>query len=116
MILDRMDNAPDEYTFEMQRRELEEVLKEFKEVETAIECSARTLSFVQEVFHFALKAVIHPQFPLYDIMEQKLKPRCAQALRRAFLLCDNDGDNRLNEAEINAFQVLDYVTCHTKVK
>ncbi|CAD7698024.1 unnamed protein product [Ostreobium quekettii] len=101
----KMDNAPDEYSFEIQRLQLEELLKEFREIETAIECSARTLSFVQEVFHFVLKAVIHPQLPLYDTMNQKLKPRCAQALRRVFLLCDHDRDNRLSEREINAFQI-----------
>lgn len=101
----RMDLAPDQYAFDLQRAQLEELLKEHREIETAIECSAPTLSLVQEVFHFALKAVVHPQYPLYDTINQRLKPRCTQAFRRVFLLCDVDKDNRLNEEEINAFQV-----------
>lgn len=101
----RLDLAPDETTFGQQRKFLEELLKEFREVETAIECSARLMQFVQEVFHFALKAVCHPQHPLYDTINQRLKPRCAQALRRIFILCDRDQDNRMDEAELNDFQV-----------
>ena len=101
----RMDLAPDEAAFETQRRFLEELLKEYREVETAIECSARNMQYVQEVFHFALKAVCHPQFPLYDTINQRLKPRCSQALRRIFLLCDRDRDSRLDEDELNEFQV-----------
>lgn len=101
----RMDVAPDQQTFENQRKFLEELLKEFREVETAIECSAKSLNFVQEAFHFALKAVVHPQFPLYDTANQRLKPRCSQALRRIFLLCDRDRDNKLDEIELNDFQV-----------
>ncbi|CAD7702961.1 unnamed protein product [Ostreobium quekettii] len=101
----KMDNAPEEYSLEMQRRQLDELVKEFRQVETAIECSAQSYSFVQEVFQFTLKAVIFPQLPLYDNMSQKLRPRCAQALRRVFMLCDHDRDGRLNEREINAFQI-----------
>lgn len=101
----RMDLAPDEMAFESQRKFLEELLKEYREVETAIECSARCMQYVQEVFHFALKAVCHPQFPLYDTINQRLKPRCSQALKRVFLLCDRDKDNLLDEEELNDFQV-----------
>ena len=101
----RMDTAPYEEAFESQRKFLEELLKEYREVETAIECSARNMHYVQEVFHFALKAVCHPQFPLYDTINQRLKPRCSQALRRIFLLCDRDKDGRLDEEELNEFQV-----------
>lgn len=100
-----MDLEPDQYALDLQRGQLEELLKEYREIETAIECSAQTLSMVQEAFHFALKAVVHPQFPLYDTINQRLRPRCTQALRRVFLLCDVDKDNKLNEDEINAFQV-----------
>lgn len=83
-------------------------MQEFRQVETAIECSARTLNYVQEVFHFALKAVCHPQYPLYDTLKQQIKIRCAQALKRIFLICDHDGDGKLNEKELNAFQVFIY--------
>ena len=37
-----------------------------KEVETCVECSAKTPINVLEVVHFAQKAVTHPLAPLYD--------------------------------------------------
>jgi len=40
-----------------------------KEVETCVECSAKELLNVSEVFYFAQKAVLHPTAPLYDSRE-----------------------------------------------
>lgn len=37
-----------------------------QEVETCVECSAKTPLNVSEVFYFAQKAVLHPTAPLYD--------------------------------------------------
>ncbi|KDD71963.1 hypothetical protein H632_c4089p0, partial [Helicosporidium sp. ATCC 50920] len=70
-----------------------------------MECSARRLLFVGEVFYYALRAVVHPMAPLYDAESGALRPLCARALRRIFLLCDTDGDGELSDAELNAFQV-----------
>jgi Ras family protein T1 len=70
-----------------------------------MECSARKLQFVGEVFYYALKAVVHPMAPLYEPEAQQLRPLCARALKRVFLLCDRDGDGALSDAELNAFQV-----------
>lgn len=40
-----------------------------QEVETCVECSAKQLLNVSEVFYFAQKAVLHPTAPLYDSRE-----------------------------------------------
>jgi hypothetical protein len=35
-------------------------------------------------------AVVHPMAPLYEPESQTLRPLCAKALKRIFLLCDKD--------------------------
>ena len=81
------------------------IVKTYPQIETCMECSAKKLQFVGEVFYYAMKAVIHPMAPLYEPEAQKLRPLCARALKRIFMLCDTDGDGILNDAELNAFQV-----------
>ncbi|KAG1469580.1 hypothetical protein G6F56_003178 [Rhizopus delemar] len=80
------------------------IMNEFKEVETCVECSARQLLNVSEVFYFAQKAVLHPTAPLYDSREHILKPQCVEALKRIFKLCDTDKDDILSDNELNEFQ------------
>ncbi|ORE09753.1 mitochondrial Rho GTPase [Rhizopus microsporus var. microsporus] len=77
---------------------------EDEEVETCVECSAKQLLNVSEVFYFAQKAVLHPTAPLYDSREHVLKPQCVEALKRIFKLCDTDKDDVLNDDELNEFQ------------
>jgi hypothetical protein len=58
------------------------------------------------VFFLAQKAALYPTAPLFDKESQTLKPRCARALKRIFILCDRDRDGALSDAELNDFQVL----------
>lgn len=44
--------------------------------------------------------------PLFDNENQGLTDRCLRALRRIFVLSDRDMDDALDDAELNAFQVL----------
>jgi len=81
------------------------IMRQFREIETCIECSSANLVQVPEVFYFAQKAVLHPTAPLFDQETQALKPRCVRALKRIFILCDHDMDGALNDAELNDFQV-----------
>ncbi|XP_022954184.1 mitochondrial Rho GTPase 2 isoform X2 [Cucurbita moschata] len=81
------------------------IMKQFREIETCIECSAATLLQVPEVFYYAQRAVLHPTAPLFDLERQSLKPRCKNALRRIFTLCDRDMDGALSDEELNEFQV-----------
>ncbi len=132
------------------------IVKAYPQIETCMECSAKKLQFVGEVFYYALKAgeargrseqgagapmhavlhsaassprfrcwalsagacqpclppashskvsqpfwhqnslpamptaVVHPMAPLYEPERQALRPLCAKALKRIFLLCDKD--------------------------
>ncbi|GLT90297.1 hypothetical protein SLE2022_082390 [Rubroshorea leprosula] len=94
---------------EQQQVSLEQVMspimQQFREIETCIECSAFKHIQIPEVFYYAQKAVLHPTGPLFDQESQTLKPRCVRALKRIFILCDNDRDGALSDAELNDFQV-----------
>ncbi|KAK1294991.1 Rac-like GTP-binding protein RAC2 [Acorus calamus] len=94
---------------ELQQMSLEQamspIMQQFREIETCIECSALKQIQVPEVFYYAQKAVLHPTAPLFDQETQTLRPRCVRALKRIFILCDNDRDGSLSDAELNDFQV-----------
>ncbi|XP_013113846.1 mitochondrial Rho GTPase isoform X2 [Stomoxys calcitrans] len=80
------------------------IMEEFPEVESCVECSAKTLHNISEMFYYAQKAVLHPTSPLYVMDEQDLTPACKKSLVRIFKICDIDGDNLLNDYELNLFQ------------
>ncbi|KJE94590.1 rho 1 protein [Capsaspora owczarzaki ATCC 30864] len=80
------------------------IMRQYKEVETCVECSAKALQNIPEVFYYAQKSVLHPTAPLYDAKTSELKPDCVAALRRIFHLCDVGKDNALSDSELNAFQ------------
>ncbi|XP_034949325.1 mitochondrial Rho GTPase isoform X1 [Chelonus insularis] len=80
------------------------IMKEFSEIESCIECSAKTLQNISEMFYYAQKAVLHPTTPLYNYDTQELTEECKAALQRIFKICDFDNDGLLNDMELNAFQ------------
>ncbi|KAJ1719719.1 ERMES complex Ca(2+)-binding regulatory GTPase gem1 [Coemansia erecta] len=80
------------------------IMNEYREIEICVECSAKALLNVSELFYFAQKAVLHPTRPLYDARDHAMKSKCSEALVRIFRLCDVDGDGILNDAELNEFQ------------
>ncbi|XP_047509792.1 mitochondrial Rho GTPase isoform X1 [Pieris napi] len=81
-----------------------DIAEEYPEVDRCIECSAKTLTNVSEMFYNAQKAVLHPIHPIYSIEEQELTERCKKALSRIFKICDLDGDGVLDDYEITLFQ------------
>jgi Ras family protein T1 len=80
------------------------LMAEFPTVETCIECSARALINVAEVFYFAVKSVMHPSQPLYGGAEHTLTPPCLRALQRIFRHIDADNDGYLDDGELTRFQ------------
>ncbi|XP_022372629.1 mitochondrial Rho GTPase 2 isoform X5 [Enhydra lutris kenyoni] len=42
------------------------VMNQFPEIETCVQCSAKNLRNISELFYYAQKAVLHPTAPLYD--------------------------------------------------
>ncbi|XP_072457644.1 mitochondrial Rho GTPase 2 [Notamacropus eugenii] len=80
------------------------IMNQFSEIETCVECSAKNLKNISELFYYAQKAVLHPTAPLYDPEEKQLRPACAQALTRIFRLSDQDNNQVLSDDELNYFQ------------
>ena len=68
-------------------------------------CSAKDLSNVSEVFHYAQKAVLHPSSPLFNYEINELTITAMRALHRIFKLCDLDNDGFLSDNVINYLQV-----------
>ncbi|XP_076468830.1 mitochondrial Rho GTPase 1-like isoform X2 [Babylonia areolata] len=80
------------------------IMNDFSEVETCVECSARTLKNISEVFYYAQKAVLHPTAPVYNPEDKELTPMAKKALTRIFKICDLDNDALLSDTEVNQFQ------------
>ncbi|XP_049823573.1 mitochondrial Rho GTPase isoform X1 [Aethina tumida] len=83
---------------------LVEIMEEYPEIETCIECSAKTLKNISEMFYYAQKAVLHPTAPIYSVENSDLTEACQKALVRIFKICDIDCDGLLNDIELNNFQ------------
>ncbi|KAM4011870.1 mitochondrial Rho GTPase 1-like, partial [Anomaloglossus baeobatrachus] len=81
------------------------IMNQYSEIETCVECSAKNLKNISELFYYAQKAVLHPTGPLYCPEDKELKPACVKALTRIFKISDLDNDGILNDGELNFFQV-----------
>ncbi|XP_036408265.1 mitochondrial Rho GTPase 2-like [Megalops cyprinoides] len=80
------------------------IMNQFSEIETCVECSAKNLKNISELFYYAQKAVLHPTAPLYDPEDKQLRPMCIRALSRIFTISDQDSDGILSDSELNSFQ------------
>nr|VZI20459.1 unnamed protein product [Spirometra erinaceieuropaei] len=80
------------------------LMERYPEIETCIECSAKTMRNLSETFWFAQKAVLYPTVPLYRADTKELTPECIRALTRIFRICDTDNDGYLSDKELEAFQ------------
>jgi len=83
---------------------IEDVLYEYTEIETYVQCSAKMLMNISEMFCYAQTAILHPTAPLYCVEEKILTEKCKKALYRIFKICDTDNDGLLNDEELNNFQ------------
>ena len=72
----------------------EPIMQKFRQIETCLECSAKQLVNVAEVFYHALKAVVNPVAPLFDAQAEEgqgsMTPLCIRALKRIFVINDVD--------------------------
>ena len=48
------------------------IMNEYEEIETCVECSARNLKNISEMFYFSQKAVLHPSAPVGSVWNKKL--------------------------------------------
>lgn len=81
------------------------IMREFKEIQACIRCSAKERYNVNEAFYLCQRAVTHPITPLFDSKENCLKPACVQALCRIFFLSDRDQDGYLSDREFYLLQL-----------
>lgn len=79
-------------------------MEDHPEIESCVECSAKCMRNISELFYYAQKSVLYPSQPLYIMSQKELTAGCKKALSRIFKICDADADGILNDAEINAFQ------------
>ena len=80
------------------------IMNDYEEIETCVECSAKNLKNISEMFYFAQKAVLHPSAPLWNYNEKDLTEKCKKALTRVFKICDWDNDGLLSDNELGQFQ------------
>ncbi|XP_060774044.1 mitochondrial Rho GTPase 1b [Neoarius graeffei] len=80
------------------------IMNKYAEIETCVECSAKNLKNISELFYYAQKAVLHPTGPLYCPERKQMKPACVRALTRVFKISDLDNNGILNDNELNFFQ------------
>ncbi|GFG31580.1 hypothetical protein Cfor_10413 [Coptotermes formosanus] len=82
------------------------IMDAFPEVEMCVECSARTLKNISEMFYYAQKVALHPVPPLYIVDRQEVSMAChlQSCNMRSSLICDTDNDGLLNDVELNNFQ------------
>jgi len=80
------------------------IMNDYEEIETCVECSARNLKNISEMFYFAQKAVLHPSAPLWNYHDKDLTDSCKRALGRIFKICDMDNDGILSDQELARFQ------------
>lgn len=83
---------------------MSDIMNDWSEIESCIECSARAMKNITEVFYYAQKAVLHPTAPLYIPERRCLSDRAKQALTRIFRICDEDNDGLLMHSDLNLFQ------------
>ncbi|KAH3671597.1 hypothetical protein OGAPHI_000300 [Ogataea philodendri] len=98
-----LDQLPDESETVLNEQFIP-LLKEFKEIEACVRCSAKDNYNVNQAFYLCQRAVTHPIAPLYDYKESNLKPLAINALTRVFYLCDKDQDGLLNDSEFLQLQ------------
>ena len=81
-----------------------ELMNRHREIELCIECSAKELVNISELFYQAQKVVLYPLQPLYQISTRTLTKKAQRAMDRVFFLSDLDGDEHLDENELSELQ------------
>ncbi|ODV94724.1 hypothetical protein PACTADRAFT_50589 [Pachysolen tannophilus NRRL Y-2460] len=80
------------------------LLRDFKEIESCVRCSAKENYNITQAFYICQRAVTHPISPIFDYKEGNLKPLAIDALKRIFFLSDRDQDGYLNDKEFVELQ------------
>lgn len=74
------------------------------QIERIINCSAKQLLDVQELFYYGQKAVLYPTLPLFSDDRKHLSEDVVRRLHRVFILVDSDADGRVGRKEFKTYQ------------
>eukprot|EP00696_Hemimastix_kukwesjijk_P011882 gnl/Hemi2/24900_TR8374_c0_g1_i1.p1 gnl/Hemi2/24900_TR8374_c0_g1~~gnl/Hemi2/24900_TR8374_c0_g1_i1.p1 ORF type:complete len:654 (+),score=138.57 gnl/Hemi2/24900_TR8374_c0_g1_i1:82-2043(+) len=81
-----------------------ELCNQTNDIELWMECSAKSLLKVVELFRYAEMTVVYPRKPLLDTQTMTMREPCQFAFRRIFRAFDLDHDGMLDDGELNDFQ------------
>ena len=70
-----------------------------------MECSAKSLQAVNELFFQAQSNILYPTQPLFDVVEGELTTKLFKVLARIFRLLDHDRDDFLSDGEFFQFEL-----------
>jgi len=104
LVGNKVDLTSDDVAEDRLQKHVMPIMNRFPEIETCVECSAKTLVNLSDTFRFAQMAVLHPIKPIFDAKTHSLKPKCTQAFKRIFKIVDRDKDGYLSDKELNQFQ------------
>ena len=104
IVANKIDNAENRDNL-VRDQLISALIRANSQIETCIQCSAKTLQNLPEVFYYAQKSVLYPTAPVYDDEKKKLTAQCVKCLTRIFKICDQDNDGLLNDRELNEFQL-----------
>lgn len=84
----------------LERPEIKELMRDWMQVDSILDCSAKTMDRVEYVFQKAQSAYIYPVLPIYNMRKDKLRRTVSAACARIFAICDRDHDGLLNDKEL----------------
>ena len=86
---------------------LEEICKDitykYPQCQIAIETTAKSYASIDKIFQIAEQSVLFPTSKLQNPITYELTEEFIMALKLIFRLCDQDGDMRLNNEELERF-------------
>lgn len=84
--------------------------KNFHNFDIVIECSAKTLYNLSDIFFYTQVTVLHPTLPLFNPITEELTDKFKRSLSLVFKTCDKDKDFALSTDEIIAMHLSVYET------
>lgn len=76
------------------------LVRDNKQCEAMIECSAKSLLNVSDLFYCAQRLVMYPSAPLFNSLTRELTPAYVRALKFIFRRVDEDKDQLLSRKEL----------------
>ncbi|KAI3384746.1 hypothetical protein SNEBB_006983 [Seison nebaliae] len=84
---------------------LKSLFRTYSQIHACIHTSAVTMRNVLQLFQLAQNFALYPINLIYNLNSRELSLKCEQALHRIFSICDLDGDNFLDDNELQLLQL-----------